>query len=332
MNKEVSVFDAAVGGAPAPDVLHIAFGVDSGYFRGMGVAITSIVKQNPDKAFVFHVFAFTVSDDNRRRIAKLGSMFALDVRIHKLSEHMLDAFRQFPCFAQNPLGMFIRLLIPDVLHGVTNRVLYLDADLLCFGRLDAITEVDIDDVIAAVVHDEQSTTAKTQIAALDLAYPQYFNSGVMYINVDKWHDNNIQNVTLTALSSREFVFADQDALNIALNGQVKFIGDEWNCRYHLVDYISRGDTHLALPAGTVFMHFTGPAKPWHDWCLHEAKSIFAALQAQSSWSDMPLDPPRSAREMKLFSKSLIKHKRMAEGIGWHLKYIYQRTMQRRSSR
>ncbi|WP_050478446.1 glycosyltransferase family 8 protein [Herbaspirillum rhizosphaerae] len=313
------------GATSGDEALHIAFGVDSSYFRGMGVAIASAIKNNPGMRFVFHVFAFSVSDDSRRRIVQLEAHYATEIRIHVLDPHVLDAFRGFPCFAQHHLGTFIRLLIPDLLQGVTKRVLYLDADLLCLGPMDELLSMDLDGCIAAAVHDQLETTASTQIAALGLPVAEYFNAGVMYINVDNWVAHDTQVKALTVLSTQELVFADQDALNVALNGRIRFIDEKWNYRYHLVDFLSRGHKTLDVVRPVVFMHFTGPVKPWHDWCLHEAKTIFIGYQNLSAWADMPLDQPKSARELKLFSKFLVKQGRTLEGIGWHVKYLWRRS-------
>lgn len=316
--------------APAPvqpgqqDTLHVAFGVDSGYFRGMGVAITSLLERNAQQRFVFHVFAFNVPADSRARLERMAAS-GIDIRIHQLDEHMLDAFRRFPCFSQHHLGTFIRLLIPQLLQGIAQRVLYLDADLLCFGAVDALLQLDMVDAIAAAVHDERETTAKSQIARLGLPKAEYFNAGVMFIDVDRWIAADIQTQALTVLASQQLVFADQDALNVALNGRVAYIGDQWNCRYHLVDYTSQGKTSLEIPPGTVFMHFTGPVKPWQDWCLHQARQVFEALQARSAWAGVALDAPRSARELKLYSKSLMKHNRVVESLIWHARYLYKRS-------
>lgn len=318
--KDDDVLHGSAGGA-----LHVAFGVDSGYFRGMGAAIVSLLQHNPRQQFVFHVFAFSVSADSRARLDRLAQMYGLDIRTHVLDAHMLDAFRAFPCFAQHHLGTFIRLLIPNLLQGITERVLYLDADLLCFGSLEALHAIDLDGAIAAAVHDEASTTARTQIAALALPKPEYFNAGVMFINVPEWIKADVQTRALTVLSTQQLVFADQDALNVALNGRVVYIGDEWNTRYHLVDYTSRGESELVVPPQVVFMHFTGPVKPWQDWCLHDARQVFVKVQDKSSWSDMPLDPPRTAREFKLYSKSLFKHGRWKEGICAQLRYLRKRS-------
>ena len=239
---------------------------------------------------------------------------------------MLDAFKGFPCFRHHSIGTFIRLLIPDRLAQIAEKVLYLDADLLCLGRIDALIATDLSGAIAAAVPDQQDTTAATQIEALALADSTYFNAGVLYIHTGNWVANDTQNMTLTILSSRELRFADQDALNIALNGQVTFLDERWNFRYHLVAKLSSGVRRFDAAEQAVFMHFTGPVKPWQDWCLHEARLLFVRYQALTPWADVPLDKPRTARELKLFSKFLVKQGRVAEGVWWHLKYLVARTM------
>ena len=316
----------------SPDVAHIAFGVDTNYFRGMAVNITSILKNNPSMAFVFHVFAFSITDDSRRRLTELRKRYDISIDTYILHQDILSDFTQFPCFSQHSLGTFIRILIPNLLQGITNKVLYLDADILCMGDLNELYSIDIDNCIAAVVHDEFDTTAKTQIAALNLSHTKYFNTGVMYINVDNWVENNCQSKALTILSTQKLLFADQDALNLVLNGRVKYIADKWNYRYHLVDFLSKGSNSLAVTALVVFMHFTGPVKPWQDWCLHEAKAIFIVYQAASSWADVPLDQPKGVRDFKLFSKFLVKQGRVAEGIFWHVKYLWLRASRNMKSR
>jgi lipopolysaccharide biosynthesis glycosyltransferase len=304
----------------APEPVHVAFGVDANYFRGMGVLITSLAKNNPGVHFIFHVFAFSLSEDNRLRIAELTKFPGVTISITVLTPDLLQTFERFPCFSSNALGMFIRLLIPNKLQGI-KKILYLDADILCFGSIKELLSIDISDCIAAVVHDEAETTAKTQIPALGLRHGKYFNSGVMYINVDNWIANDIQNSTLALLSTQEFVFADQDALNIALDGHAKYIGRQWNFRCHLVAYLSAGETRLNLATPHVLVHFTGPVKPWHAWCLHEARNIFLGYQALSPWSDVPLDQPKTARELKLYSRFLIRQHHIWRGIYWHLKYL-----------
>lgn len=304
--------------------LHIVFGIDENYFRGMGVTIVSILKNNPGMSFVFHVFSFSFSDNVRRRMQQLEAQYGIEIRNHLVRPDALDEFRRFPCFSLHHPAMFIRLLIPNAFRGIAKRILYLDADLLCLGSMEALPLIDIDSVVAAAVPDEASTTAKTQIAALNLAHAEYFNAGVIYINVDNWIAEGVQEKALAALSQRNLLFGDQDALNLTMNGRVKLIEPRWNYRYHLVAILSKGAAALDVSVPVVFMHFTGPVKPWHSWCLHEAKDIFLNYQRESSWADVPLDLPQNARDLKLYSKFLIKQGRVLQGVGWHVRYLWKR--------
>ncbi|WP_432257885.1 glycosyltransferase family 8 protein [Cupriavidus sp. TMH.W2] len=310
-----------------PNPVHVAFGVDAGYYRGMGVTITSIVENNPGMCFVFHVFAFSITPDIRQKLQQLQERHTITVQLHLLDTEVLQDFKQFPCFGHHSLGTFIRLLIPDNLNGITDKVLYLDADLLCFGNISELLSLDISDHIAAAVADEKDTTVRTQIPALGLKHGHYFNAGVMYINVQNWIAAGIRESALKSLTTQNLRFADQDALNIALDGRVKYVDERWNYRYHLVDYLSKGETKLNVPQAFVLMHFTGPVKPWHTWCLHEIRQFFIDIQSRSPWSEIPLDGPKTTRELKLFSKFLILQNRILEGVYWHCRYLGSRLRQ-----
>lgn len=301
--------------------MHVAFGVDENYFRGMAVNIVSIIKNNLDLVFYFHVFAFSVSDDTHRRLQELEKDYDISITIHLVDENILSDFYQFPCFSQHSLATFIRILIPNLLKGVTDNFLYLDADILCLGKIEELFTIKLGNSIAAVVMDEAKSTVATQISTLELQYPEYFNAGVMFINIPNWINNDSQHKALHSLSIRNLRFADQDALNIALNGNVTFINEKWNFRYHLVDFLSNGITTFEEQTRAVFMHFTGPVKPWHNWCLHEVKTAFLHYQSFSPWMDVPLDKPDSTREFKLFSKFLIRQRQVIPGVYWHAIYL-----------
>ena len=48
--------------------MHIAFNVNDGFFMQTGVAITSILENNKQKAFCFHIFCDGVSDGNKEKM------------------------------------------------------------------------------------------------------------------------------------------------------------------------------------------------------------------------------------------------------------------------
>jgi lipopolysaccharide biosynthesis glycosyltransferase len=303
--------------------VHIAFGVDTHYFRGMGVAMISIIENNPEIDLVFHVFAFKVSDNDRRRLREIEVQRSVAVNIHVIDPAVFGDYAKFPSFAQYSAAIFTRLLIPGLLQGVTDKVLYLDADILCLGSIAELTSMDLNANVVAVVSDNGEETVRNQCAKLNLREKRYFNSGVLYINIANWIAQDITAHAMRTIlqSEKEFLYPDQDALNIVLDGRARFIDDKWNYQYTLANHLKLGDFRMADLNAAVFVHFTGRVKPWHDWSLHESRSLFLKYQAASPWADNPLDAPKNYKEMRMFSQYLIKRQRFAEGVLWYVKYL-----------
>lgn len=305
---------------------HIAFCVDNHYFRAMGATITSIIENNPGMHFTFHVLTFGVSDDHRNRLQQLERKYDVSTQLHIIDPAMFKEFSHFVQFSYYSLSIFTRLVIPSVLRGITDKVLYLDADILCVGRLDELAQMDISDEIAIVVPDAEGTTRR-RCAALKLKHPRYFNGGVLYINIDNWIENDITQQTMQALiqHGKKLRYNDQDALNIVLDGRAKFVAKKWNSLYDLIYDLDRGQRQMSPVGDAVFLHFAGAVKPWSDWSLHESRALFAKYHALSPWGDAPLDQaPRNYKEMRMFSRFLIKRGQVWDSLRWYFKYLKAR--------
>ncbi len=306
---------------------HIAFCVDNHYFRSMGATIMSILENNPGVYFTFHVFAFSVSDTHRERLQQLDQQAYVHTQIHIIDPALFDKFTHFIEFSYYSLSIFSRLIIPTELQGVTDRVLYLDADILCVGKIDELIEMDISADIALVVPDAEETTRR-RCAALQLKHPRYFNGGVIFINVENWISSNITDESMQALLKfgKKLRFNDQDALNIVLDGRARFIAPKWNYIYDLIHDLDRNITQMRAVDDAVFIHFAGAVKPWTDWTQHASRALFVKYHALSPWSDMPLDPaPRNSREMRMLSRFLLKRGKLLDSARWFLKYLKARS-------
>jgi lipopolysaccharide biosynthesis glycosyltransferase len=302
---------------------HVAFCVDNHYFRSMGATITSLIDNNPGVHFVFHVFAFAVSDDHRHRLQQLEHKFDVDTQIHIIDPAIFQEFAHYTQSSYYSPSIFTRLLIPSVLQGMTEKVLYLDADILCVGSIDEMIRMDISDTIAVVVPDAEATTVR-RCAELRLKHPRYFNSGVMFMNIDLWMKNEITQSTIDAIlkDGAKFRFPDQDALNVVLDGRAKFIDKKWNYLYGLVGDLERDRRKLNLVGDAVFIHFAGAVKPWNNWSLHESRDLFVKYHVMSAWADMPLDEvPQNYKEMRMHSRFLLRRGQVVDSLWWYGKYM-----------
>ncbi|MBC7488760.1 MAG: UDP-glucose--(glucosyl) LPS alpha 1,3-glucosyltransferase WaaO, partial [Glaciimonas sp.] len=156
--------------------------------------------------------------------------------------------------------------------------------------------------------------------ALQLAGKKYFNSGMLYINVDKWIEEDIWHKSVKEIlaSGKVFSFPDQDALNIVLDQKTKFIDARFNFLY---DLFGETVTGKKIPKDAVFIHFVGRLKPWHSWCCNSSNALFLKYQALSPWVNVPLYGPKNYKEIRMYAQGLIKTGQRRQGMKWYLKFI-----------
>lgn len=306
---------------------HIAFCVDHHYFRSMGATIASIIAHNPSQHFTFHIFAFAISDAQRQRLAIMERHPHIRVCPHVVDPTRFSEFSDMLASSYYSLSTFTRLVIPSMLKELTNRVLYLDADILCIGSIDELVAMDNHDTIACVISDVGWTT-KTgkdgRYRTLKLNNPQYFNAGVIDINIPLWEHHNISEAAIHTLlhTEQQLDFNDQDALNIVLDGRARYIPVKWNYIYGMITDLKRGKLHMVPVGDAVFIHFAGAIKPWNDWSGHAARNLFARYHAMSAWHDLPLDQePMNYKEMRICSRLRLRQGRLISSVAWHCRYL-----------
>jgi lipopolysaccharide biosynthesis glycosyltransferase len=301
--------------------LHIAFGVDENFFRGAGVCIASILEHNPDLDLVFHVFTFGCSEQSRVRLASMSQARGVPMHVHLLDEGAFARYRH------NPRGnysnaIFTRILMPEVLNGITDKVLYVDSDILCRGSLAELAGLDLGECVAAAVADVH-TIAQRRIGAMALEGDFYFNSGLLLIDVANWNRARITERAIELIGSDEFVldYPDQDALNKVAEHRVMKLHPKWNVMFSLLSSLRTCRQKLSISDDAVMLHFGGPLKPWHSWSHSCAQQMFLRYQERSGWGDVPLDAPRTYKQMHQCATYHRNHGKYTSAIVWYGAYL-----------
>jgi UDP-glucose:(glucosyl)LPS alpha-1,3-glucosyltransferase len=310
------------------DSFHVVFCVDDRYFRFMGATIASLIDNNRGRHFTFHVIATKVSDDNRRRFESLSQQAGVATHLHLIDASLFSHFEKYTKSSYYSSAIFTRLVIPDIVREYTDRVLYLDADILCVGNVDDLAALDLENDIAAVVPDAEATTVR-RVAALRLKHARYFNSGMLYINVPRWIAQGISQQTIDAIlaDGESFRFPDQDALNVVLDGRARFVDIRWNYLYGLVGDLEGNHPKLRIaPGEAVFIHFAGSVKPWGLWCGHDSVRLFERYHGLSAWADLPLDLlPQNYKETRMHSRFLWARGAWISSLIWYWRYLLVRS-------
>jgi lipopolysaccharide biosynthesis glycosyltransferase len=297
---------------------HIAFGVDANFVRPMGVTITSLLMNNRDENLIFHIFVNSIHEVDVNRLKELVTSYKTTINLYYIDETVFD---QMPTNWHCSHAIYNRFLLAKALYGVADRVLYVDADIVCVGKIRELIDIEMGEHVIAVVQEKETVFIQKQIEKLKLRHGKYFNAGVLCIDINKWEENDVTNKALELLieNYERFNLLDQDALNVILDGKVKFISSKWNFMCNLEKKIKE------IPSDTVLIHYTSREKPWHRWCFHPLAATFTKYARESLWRDVPLDSePRSYKEMKMLGRALLHEKDFVHSIYWYYKYAQEK--------
>ena len=309
--------------------LHIAFGISKNFTYPVGVLITSILENNKDMIIDFHIFVDDIiTDAEKNRFKKLVELYKTCITIYYLNNRDFIGLND----AEFTIAAYYRFVIPYQLKDITDKFLYLDADMAAINSFRPFLEIDFRNKIACVVEDFKFSAAPNYKPILSKNNDGYFNSGMMYINLKAWMNYEVSEKCLKILrevnenpASKEkygyaFMCFDQDALNIVLKGHLIHLMPKFN---YLCNISLKRNAHLHdVPKETIIIHYHGFNKPWHEWCFHPLARYFRKYKAISPWRDVPLDTsPTKYRQMRLYAKYFLHKKQIYKALKWTIKSI-----------
>ena len=184
----------------------------------------------------------------------------------------------------------------------------IDADVLCVGSLEAFNQIDIFDYYIAAVEDLGMT--REDVMALGIS-GKYFNSGVMFINIEKWVNENIFEKFMVLINDRIFKYPDQDALNILFKNKVLYISSSFN------HFKEKNSCQANL------IHYVGWLKPWSMAADNNEK--YLEYYRKSPFNEIPLQNPNTYKLAKMLAKKYKINKRYSDYVKWYFIYIFIKT-------
>lgn len=196
----------------------------------------------------------------------------------------LAGFAGFSTLPHISTMAYARLLIPSVLPAEVSRALYLDADILVLDDLAPLCALDLEGAVVGAVLDKrldaQIKLGNTSIGGLPLPRVRdYFNDGVMLIDVEKWRSGRIPEKAMEYLERcPNTVYGDQDALNFACDGVWGKLGLRWN--YYQID-LEKPLSEIAVPQLPAIVHFHGWSKPWDPSTLNLNAGFYDGFRSRT---------------------------------------------------
>ena len=242
------------------EVIPIFFAIDDGYMPFLAVALESLIENSSKKYYYSIKILYTnISEENKKKINKYKrenvniEFVDLNYYIEKVKDKLYtrDYYTNTTYFR-----LFIANLYPQY-----NKAIYLDSDILVLGDIAELYNQDMgDNLIAAAPDDVIQTTKVFQeyvekvVGVAD--YRNYFNAGILLMNLDEFRKFDFQNKFLYLLETIKFTVAqDQDYLNRLCKGKVKIIDKAWDTMPIGNETLEEKDLKI--------IHYNLADKPWH---------------------------------------------------------------------
>lgn len=238
--------------------MNIAFAINNSYVPHLEIALFSLLENNKSADIKIYIISSDISAFRRKRLERLCDLFKnATVDFIELSE---DIFKDLKVIEHFSRDMYVRYLLPNLLPD-SDKVLYLDADILVTGGLARLYDLDIDDYFAAGVRDIGISKAqfKDYLKELGLGNENYFNSGVLLLNLDYLRRNDIVNklFSKTKELNDSLRHPDQDVINIVFRNKIKEVANKWNFQDEDRKLYKQSKIRPTI------IHYTTARKPWN---------------------------------------------------------------------
>ncbi|HNZ65562.1 MAG TPA: glycosyltransferase family 8 protein [Smithella sp.] len=246
--------------------ISVVFICDSNFVIPTAVAITSMIcNKNKDTHYAIYIIAAELSEDEIEKLCKFRGR-DIDICIIKASLKNFEGVRQF---AHVTLAACLKFDLPNLIPDV-DKALYVDGDVIIQKDLKDLFEININDYYAGAVQD---------IICIDndFGVNNYFNSGVMLLNLKRLRADDTSSALLEIRKSKiKSTLMDQDCFNVLFDKKVKLLPVKYNCFYNFfvrrrnhytLDSINKCfETNYAsldeMKADSFILHFIDFEKPW----------------------------------------------------------------------
>lgn len=197
-------------------MVNVLFCGNDKVFDGMLTCALSIMKRTETKEpFRFFVFTMDLRDLNERYtpITERHARFLLqvvrgynpenEVRLVDVTALYNEHFRGCPNEACYCSPFTLIRLFADLVPGIPEKFLYLDADVLANRDIMLLYNIDVSCVEYAAANDHYGKY---------LINPRYINAGVMLFNMTLCRETGLFSKARELIKKRKLVFADQSAI------------------------------------------------------------------------------------------------------------------------
>lgn len=261
------------------NIVNIVFITDKTYILPTKIALRSLIKHISDE-YMYKIYVIFDGEEDISFQKLMGEDIPSNVTIEQIYPNInLNFISQEHLYVSK--SALLKFELPNI-FSYLDKILYIDGDVLIKGDLGELYEIDLEDYYLAAVKD-MGTYDGDHLEKLGIS--DYFNSGVMLLNLKKIReDNKIPQLYEYKKHQTDTRFMDQDAFNVVLGQNVKYL----SCKYNFIPtFLSDfSENQIASFYGVdkselkscYIYHLAGHEKPWNDPTVHLFSEWFAYLE------------------------------------------------------
>lgn len=248
---------------------NILLTLDKKYIQHLHVMLVSLFENNKEQNFIVHIFSDNLSTEIQNEVQELSNQYKQNIVFYDLN---IDYIKHFSISNHASLANYYRIIACKLLPQNITKILYMDVDLLVLKNIKALYSINLENNLLAVISEVGKMEEQKKILNLPND-KQYFNSGIMLINLKKWQDEKWTEKLINYINQNpeKLMFWDQDALNAMCYGQCIYLDNKWNMQAAMFENNKNNKQNFQ---NTAIMHFTGSSKPWQYMNKHPYKYLY----------------------------------------------------------
>lgn len=280
------------------EVKHIVFAADDHYAQHAAVAIASILLHTPKAESVdFYVLSDGISEEKKEKLYNTTENLCSTLKIIETkgsfeNDYFVNGFLS--------RAAYLRLEAADLLPKTVSQALYLDCDLVVLDDILKLFAIGLDGKPIAAIPDlgimasQRSMRQKREWLGLEL-YDQYFNSGVLLLDLDLWRRFDYAGELRHLASEHRFPHHDQDAMNKVFYRQWNVLPLRWNVippvwSMFLKVVVNSRYRSEAVKAreNMALLHYAGGYKPWEYERYERFNGTYYDCLAKTAFRDVQM--------------------------------------------